>query len=280
MASQASRAFTLVELLVVLAIITLLIALLLPALAKARASSASMTCLSNQKQMGQLLAVYAADYRDYIPPHMVEVAGVTQHVPGLARLVRAGYLRPLDTVSASPTRRLAFPGQRDIRLCPSIPGNPALSFNTIVESYSHYAMAREVTGYFSGSTWHIMYGTTPASELIAMRQSQLQNPASTMSLADGWINNTNDILTQTMNLHEASTGVGHYRSLPGINNFGLGIDHSQWRHFNTSVNFAFFDGHAQTRKWDPQDPYATPLFPHHQGGFGKLLDTLRGRKYD
>jgi prepilin-type N-terminal cleavage/methylation domain-containing protein len=54
------RAFTLVELLVVIAIIAVLIAVLLPALSRARAAAARIACASNMKQVVLAIQNYAA----------------------------------------------------------------------------------------------------------------------------------------------------------------------------------------------------------------------------
>jgi prepilin-type N-terminal cleavage/methylation domain-containing protein/prepilin-type processing-associated H-X9-DG protein len=61
------RAFTVIELLVVIAIIALLIGILLPGLAGARQAARSVKCLSNQRQIGMALQMYASMYNEYIP---------------------------------------------------------------------------------------------------------------------------------------------------------------------------------------------------------------------
>ena len=58
------RAFTLIELLVVIAIIAILAAILFPVFAQAKEAAKKTSCLSNDKQMGTALFLYAGDNED------------------------------------------------------------------------------------------------------------------------------------------------------------------------------------------------------------------------
>ena len=67
MRQYSKRAFTLVELLVVVGVIAILIALLMPVLNAVRSQAKAVRCISNIRQLGLGLKLYAADNKDYFP---------------------------------------------------------------------------------------------------------------------------------------------------------------------------------------------------------------------
>jgi prepilin-type N-terminal cleavage/methylation domain-containing protein/prepilin-type processing-associated H-X9-DG protein len=64
---KRQKAFTLIELLVVIAIIAILAAILFPVFAQAREKARAIACLSNSKQIGLALLMYAQDYDETFP---------------------------------------------------------------------------------------------------------------------------------------------------------------------------------------------------------------------
>ena len=72
------KGFTLIELLVVIAIIAILAAILFPVFAQAREKARGTSCLSNGKQMGTAVLMYAQDYDDSIIPWLTAKENATQ----------------------------------------------------------------------------------------------------------------------------------------------------------------------------------------------------------
>jgi prepilin-type N-terminal cleavage/methylation domain-containing protein len=67
------KAFTLLELLVVLAIIVVLVALLLPALTAVRKRSLTVSCINNLHQLHLAWSMYREDYEDTYPASAVQI---------------------------------------------------------------------------------------------------------------------------------------------------------------------------------------------------------------
>jgi prepilin-type N-terminal cleavage/methylation domain-containing protein len=65
--SRSPFGFTLVELLVVIGIIAVLIGILLPSLNKARESARKTVCLSNIRELGNAIRIYATQFKDAVP---------------------------------------------------------------------------------------------------------------------------------------------------------------------------------------------------------------------
>lgn len=100
------RAFTLVELLVVVSIVTILLAILLPSLSKARKLAHRTVCGARSHQLGLGMQIYALEYNTY-PAHQIRMNEFDPTLPDDFRL------RWFDALAAVLTRgeMMRRPGQ-------------------------------------------------------------------------------------------------------------------------------------------------------------------------
>jgi len=86
-ATSPARGFTLIELLVVIAIIAILASILFPVFARAREKARESSCMSNQKQIGLAIHMYASDYDDLMPIANSKPAVADDGPPGLRDVI-------------------------------------------------------------------------------------------------------------------------------------------------------------------------------------------------
>ena len=110
--SHARRGFTLIELLVVIAIIAILAALLLPSLARAKEQAKAVQCISNLKQIGLSLRLYATDHDGKYPWHTAAREGGTYGPnagEGWRNFLAASYELGSPNIVACPSDRDTIP---------------------------------------------------------------------------------------------------------------------------------------------------------------------------
>ena len=99
------RAFTLVEMLVVISIMGILAGLLLPALENAHEQGKRVACMNNLRQIGSAILAYAGDYDNHTPPAWVNIP----NGPWYATLTN-GYVNSTKIFKCPDDRRRANPG--------------------------------------------------------------------------------------------------------------------------------------------------------------------------
>lgn len=109
---RRKTAFTLVELLVVIGIIALLISILLPSLNRARQSAQRIQCMSNMRQVGLAIQMYAGNQKGWAPVPYWPYGGISRWYEFLQQTRDLTY-----TISETdPTVKIS-----QVLFCPSMP---------------------------------------------------------------------------------------------------------------------------------------------------------------
>ncbi|MGC4048106.1 MAG: DUF1559 domain-containing protein [Armatimonas sp.] len=167
--------FTLIELLVVIAIIAILAAILFPVFAQARAKARQTACLSNMKQIGTAIMMYAQDYDEVLPGNTAlngtgqptdgrwPAPAVSAHSAGLGEPM--GWMQPYDPANPGTYRiwaRDIQPYIKNLQVmhCPET--KPRSSDGTCVAPTTC-----EVQGVANAGNGNILLNGIPASKPLA-----------------------------------------------------------------------------------------------------------------
>ena len=121
------RAFTLMELLVVMAIIAILAALLLPVLSQAQARAKRMSCVNHLRQMGMAFQNFAHDHNSQFPMAVPASAGGSEEFTATSLQVAGDFFFSFRHFQAL-SNELVTP---NLLVCPSDTRTAAVSFATL-----------------------------------------------------------------------------------------------------------------------------------------------------
>jgi prepilin-type N-terminal cleavage/methylation domain-containing protein/prepilin-type processing-associated H-X9-DG protein len=224
---KTHRAFTLIELMVVVAIIAILAALLLPVLSLAKEKGRRASCLNNQKQLNLAWQMYADENKGVLASNdwAFRSANVVFSPSNSWVTGNAG----LDTNTATITDGSIYPLVRNLKVY-RCPADRSLVLGATVPILRTYSLSC----FMGGTTADLdKYG------LITYHQtSQITKPTKLLTFVDE---------------DDSTIDDGHFLYSAAINAW---MNIPSWRHAHGNT-FAFADGHTEYWKWRSALPAAT-----------------------
>jgi len=247
--------FTLIELLVVISIISILIAILLPSLAKARATTRTVTCSTYERGLGQIMTMYTVDHEDYLARIQQKYQVDGDSSSGTANGDWA-YCNPFGSLTVAGY----LPGwpNRDAMACPE----SALHWGSQWGKFgvrTNYSLNANII--YDES----IYGSTPPE--FFRRITDL--PYASYPSKIGWAIDAGrrDVGGAPFNTY---TGSSRHR----LKNYSAaaGDGHAEWLHNGRTANVLFFDGHVMTIGFDTQiNNSANPSLVQTAGTNGTVI---------
>ncbi len=228
---SSTRAFTLIELLVVIAIIAILAAILFPVFAQAKEAAKKTQCVSNEKQAGTGLVLYANDNDDNLPSANWVADGTTAG--------RWNWMVSIDPYIKANYKNGAADNRNGVSVwqCPSF---KPTSDSLYEKGWSYQYNAHLGEPRADWSRWPFEVKSTTSFE----------SPANVVAISEGGGNrifthgnDTNDYSAYT-NLTNAY-GTGDMSSI--VRNDSAAYAVGRIRH-NGGANYAFLDGHVKSQK--------------------------------
>ena len=235
------KAFTLIEVLVVVAVVSLLMAVLMPALARARQQGKSVLCMSNLRQLAIAAQMYANGNDDYFP-----LAMVTETDGSLYKLCAWDFtsIKNWNTLEQKVIPGILWQGEtiEKIQQCPSFKG----SHNWFADPYTGYNYN---TSYIGGRA--AVKDGEVVSETVVMssKVGEVRRPEKCALFGDGpWGGGANKFMRSPFGGKLDENFSGRYAGTQGYRH--LGKTNVAWCDGSVkSVEECFTEAHAGEREY-------------------------------